>query len=95
MKSPTDMDRNKVKPACRRTLPWLLAYSCSKRELDAVLLALVRKHLAACTDCRRAAKEIHTVVGLLRKASRRSKAAKLSNDRRRRIMKSLACSESS
>ncbi|MDD4870523.1 MAG: hypothetical protein PHR77_08175 [Kiritimatiellae bacterium] len=91
MKKRRDTKQQNVKPECRLTYPLLFDYACHAGDLDKGLFELVRKHLAHCPACRKTAKDISSVVGILRTVSEADKniPSRLSPERRRRIMQFL------
>jgi len=82
--------RNRKVPAeCRAARPLLCDYAGPGDNLDRIERQLVRKHLAGCPDCRKAAADFSAVIRLLHSASKTIKEtpAHLSPDRRNHIIK--------
>ncbi|OGV66582.1 MAG: hypothetical protein A2283_05370 [Lentisphaerae bacterium RIFOXYA12_FULL_48_11] len=86
MKNRKKKETKVLKSKCRSILPLLFDYACRTCELSKTQHELAREHLKSCPECSIAAKNMQSVVGILRQASNTA-PARLTDDRRQRIMK--------
>jgi predicted anti-sigma-YlaC factor YlaD len=92
MRKRKNIKQQDMKLECQRMVSLLFDYACRTAELDKDCRELVRKHLADCSGCRNTMEEIHSVVGILRTASKVAGniPRRLTLERRQRILQSLS-----
>ena len=90
MKNRKEKKIKALKSACRTILPLMFDYACRTGELNHAQYKLAQEHLKNCPECSKTARNMKSVVGILRKASGTSNAtppARLTKGRRQRILK--------